>query len=81
MVAKAYHINKHKVMDNYSYLYEKMTTLDDYRSFSCTEEILYGGGNYVAACNEAQSIDNSTLVQRFERFVRDYDGLDPFDVQ
>ena len=54
MVAKAYHKTKHKVMDKYSYLYEKMTTLDDYRSFFCPEQILYGGGNYVVACNEEQ---------------------------
>ncbi|KAL7531203.1 hypothetical protein ACHAXR_003898 [Thalassiosira sp. AJA248-18] len=80
MVRENYHKIKHKVMDKYSYLYENIQTMRDYRRLFCPEEILKrGGGNY-AACNEAQTIDNGTLVQRFERFVQGYEGLDPFDI-
>merc|ERR1712087_663269 len=31
-------------------------------------------------CNNVSSIDNGTLTERFERFVADYSGLDPFDI-
>ena len=80
-VAKAYHNSKHKVLGNYSYLFDDMHTNRDYMSLYCPRDVLHGGGNYVARCNEARSADNGVLRGRFERFVEDYDGYAPFDVQ
>lgn len=78
MIAKNYHNSKHRVMDKYSYLYENLQTIKDYRSMYCPEEVLKLRN--FALCNEVPSIDNGTLLERFERFVGDYNGLDPFDV-
>lgn len=32
-------------------------------------------------CVFRKSRENGTLASRFERFVEEYDGLDPFDIQ
>ena len=76
-VKKWYHENKWKV-DKYPYLYEGMQTISDFRQFYCPAEILKKGKGQ--KCNEVPSIDDGTLTHRFEQFVRDYDGLEPFDV-
>lgn len=72
--AKNYHKTKHRVLEKYSYLYGGMETLKDYRRFYCPP------GMKAAECNDAQTIDNGTLTERFERFVQEYDGYDPFDI-
>jgi hypothetical protein len=72
-VAKYYHTHKHK-LDKYPYLYGGIQTIGDYRRSFCPR------GVPPKDCNEVPSIDNGTLTERFERFVRDYDGIDPFDV-
>ncbi len=72
-VAKYYLEHKHK-MDKYPYLYDGIQTIEDYRRSFCPR------GVSPNACNEVLSIDNGTLTERFERFVRDYDGIDPFDI-
>lgn len=76
-VRKWYHSVKHR-MDKYPYLYEGMRILDDFRKFYCPPEIL--ATKRPLKCNDVPSIDDGTLTRRFEQFVRDYDGLDPFDV-
>ena len=75
---KWYHKAKHK-MDKYPYLYEGMTTITDFRKLYCPEYVLERGHGF-KKCNTVPSIDDGTLTKRFEQFVRDYDGLDPFDV-
>ena len=76
-VKKWYHANKWKV-DKYPYLFEGMKTIADFRKFYCPPKVLakFRGQK----CNEVPSIDDGTLTKRFEKFVRDYSGLDPFDV-
>jgi len=76
-VKKWYHSVKYK-MEKYPYLYEGMKSITDYRKFYCPSDILEKG--HGAKCNTVPSIDDGTLTKRFEQFVRDYDGLDPFDV-
>lgn len=72
-----YRGNKHKV-DPYPYLYEGLTTLDDFRHLHCPGEVLEQQG--YQGCIDVETIDNGTLAHRFEQFVRDYDGRNPFDV-
>ena len=76
-VRKQYLDNKYRV-EPYPYLYKGLTTLQDFRRLYCSKELLATG--QLAKCNEVPSIDNGTLTARFERFVSDYSGLDPFDV-
>mmetsp|Transcript_28264 Transcript_28264/g.45948 ORF Transcript_28264/g.45948 Transcript_28264/m.45948 type:complete len:249 (+) Transcript_28264:2-748(+) len=76
-VRKQYRDNKYKV-DKYPYLYEGFSTIDDFRRKYCPSEIL-DRGNFLN-CNQVPSIDDGTLASRFSQFVRDYTGLDPFDV-
>lgn len=76
-VKKWYHENKWKA-DKYPYLFEGMKTIGDFRKFYCPPEVLRNGRGQ--KCNEVSSIDDGTLTHRFEKFVRDYDGLDPFDI-
>jgi hypothetical protein len=76
-VKKWYHENKWKA-DKYPYLFEGMKTIGDFRKFYCPPEVLRNGRGQ--KCNEVPSIDDGTLTHRFEKFVRDYDGLDPFDI-
>lgn len=74
-----YEANKHKVLDRYPYLYEGMESMTDYRRLYCPRELLEGYKEH--KCDEVPSIDvNGTLARRFEKFVRDYDGLHPWDV-
>ena len=77
-VRKWYLENKYR-MDKYPYLYEGFETIEDFRTYYCPEEILKTGR--FLDCNLIPSIDDGNLAHRFEQFVRDYGGLDPFDVQ
>jgi len=76
-VRKAYFDNKYKV-EKYPYLYEGFTTIDHFRKMYCPEELL--AIDRPLDCNLVPSIDDGNLAHRFEQFVRDYSGLDPFDV-
>jgi hypothetical protein len=69
---KGYLKNKHK-LDPYPYLYDGLRTYDDYRDKFCDK------GNDID-CKMADTIDDGDLTRRFEQFVADYDGRDPFDV-
>mmetsp|Transcript_24600 Transcript_24600/g.59303 ORF Transcript_24600/g.59303 Transcript_24600/m.59303 type:complete len:479 (+) Transcript_24600:218-1654(+) len=81
MVAKAYHEHKHAVLDRYPYIYDGMSNLREYMRLFCPREILDDRGRKASVeCNTVPSIDDGTLTRLFERFVRDYDGHDPFDV-
>jgi len=80
MMVKAYHANKHRV-DPYPYLYEGLETLKDYRALYCPSEILANKSlNHENECNFYNSVDDGTLRGRFEQFVKDYNGTNPFDV-
>jgi hypothetical protein len=69
---KGYHKTKHKV-EPYPYLYAGMKTYDDYRDKFCDK-----GSD--KECKTAETIDDGDLTRRFEMFVNDYSGTDPFDV-
>ncbi len=60
----------------YPYLYENMTTWDDYQDAFCPTEL----GMTIQECRMGVTKENGTLAERFERFVWDYDGLHPFDL-
>lgn len=77
-VRQQYINNKYKV-DPYPYLYEGFNTIDDFRLLYCPKEVLKS--QHFLACNEIPSIDDGSLAHRFEQFVRDYSGLEPFDIQ
>ena len=76
-VRKAYFENKYRV-EKYPYLYEGFDDIQDFRKLYCPEETLATGR--FLDCNLIPSIDDGNLAHRFEQFVRDYTGLDPFDV-
>jgi hypothetical protein len=63
---------KHKV-EPYPYLYEGLKTYDDYRAKFCDK-------NSDKECKTAETVDDGDLTRRFEQFVNDYNGLDPFDI-
>ncbi|KAL7475609.1 hypothetical protein ACHAW6_001522 [Cyclotella cf. meneghiniana] len=67
-----YFKTKHKV-DPYPYLYEGMETYDDYRDKFCDKKS-------DKECKTADTVDDGDLTRRFERFVNDYNGVDPFDI-
>ncbi len=66
-------------MDKYPYLYTGLQTIEDFRPYYCPMEILDTG--FFLDCDDVESIDNGTLAERFEKFVNEYSGLDPFDIQ
>eukprot|EP00986_Skeletonema_menzelii_P018401 scaffold26636_cov153-Skeletonema_menzelii.AAC.12 len=72
-----YNSIKHR-MDKYPYLYEGMKEMNDYRKMYCPKEVLDTGD--FLKCNKYDSIDDGRLLKRFEQFVHDYDGIEPFDV-
>jgi hypothetical protein len=74
---KWYQTVKHRV-DKYPYLYEGFRNINDFRKMYCPKKVLDTG--YFLECNNYDSIDDGTLLKRFEQFVNDYDGLEPFDV-
>ena len=76
-VRNLYFQKKH-LLEPFPYLYEGLTTARDYRRMYCPKHVLKAGGG--EKCNEVPSADDGTLLRRFERFVRDYGGLRPFDV-
>jgi len=65
-------------VDKYPYLYEGMKEINDFRKMYCPKDVL-GTGNFLK-CNNYDSIDDGRLLNRFEKFVNDYDGIEPFDV-
>eukprot|EP00978_Attheya_sp_CCMP212_P012606 scaffold31521_cov55-Attheya_sp.AAC.5 len=77
--------NKSNSVNNkfpYPYLFEGIKNEDDFRQLFCPDEILRSGKykNIITKlCDEAESVD-ANLTLRFERFVHDYNGSDPFDV-
>ena len=68
---------KYKV-DKYPYLYEGMKEMNDYRKMYCPKEVLDTG--VYMECDDYDSIDDGRLLKRFEQFVHDYDGIEPFDL-
>lgn len=76
-VRQQYLNNKYRI-EKYPYLYEGLETIEDFRKLYCPQDVLKTG--HFLDCNEIPSIDDGTLAHRFEQFVRDYDGLDPFDI-
>ncbi|KAL9180733.1 hypothetical protein ACHAXT_011186 [Thalassiosira profunda] len=76
-IRQAYNNSKWRV-EKYPYLYEGFDTIDDFRQLYCPAEVLATGR--FLDCNGIPSIDDGNLAHRFEQFVRDYSGLDPFDI-
>ncbi|KAL7496470.1 hypothetical protein ACHAWT_007150 [Skeletonema menzelii] len=68
---------KYKV-DKYPYFYEGMKEMNDYRKMYCPKEVLDTG--VYMECDDYDSIDDGMLLKRFEQFVHDYDGIEPFDL-
>ena len=65
----------------YPYLYENMTDWDDYEYAFCPPDF---PPDHVKQrtqwCARQQTHENGTLAIRFERFVKDYDGISPWDL-
>jgi len=76
-IRQQYIKSKYKV-ERYPYLYEGIKNIEDFRLMYCPKDLLDDRRPF--DCNEVPSIDNGTLTHRFEQFVRDYSGLNPFDV-
>ena len=74
---RQYQSVKYKV-NKYPYLYEGMKDMNDYRKMYCPKEVL--GTGVFLNCDDHDSIDDGRLLKRFEQFVHDYDGLEPFDL-
>jgi hypothetical protein len=72
-----YQAVKYKV-EKYPYLYEGMNEINDFRKMYCPKEVLDTG--VFLNCEEYDSIDDGRLLKRFEQFVSDYDGIEPFDI-
>ena len=72
------YLRKKHLLEPFPYLYEGLSTTRDYRRMYCPRSLLGARGG--KKCNEVPSADDGTLRRRFESFVRDYDGLRPFDV-
>jgi len=72
-----YQTVKYKV-DKYPYLYEGMKEINDFRKMYCPKEVLDTG--VFLNCEEYDSIDDGRLLNRFEQFVNDYNGIEPFDI-
>ncbi|KAL3827002.1 hypothetical protein ACHAXA_000066 [Cyclostephanos tholiformis] len=60
----------------FPYLYEGLKSYDDYEDVYCPMK----GRKSRKECKRERTREDGTLARRFERFVSDYDGLDPFDV-
>jgi len=60
-----------------------MTTWEDYQDAFCPPESIPSkfGKKYTKHwCSRQETNENGTLALRFERFVQDYDGLQPWDM-
>ncbi len=90
--AEHYAENRHR-LDKFPYLYEGIRTYEDYSRLFCRPGGGRMGGKAPnddvrrrsaaaeeSACDGVRNASAGlTLAERFERFVRDYDGSDPFD--
>ena len=72
-IARHYRENRHR-LDEYPYLYDGIHTYEDYVRLFCRP----GKAGWCEDVPPATP-GGLTLTQRFERFVSDYDGIDPFD--
>ena len=61
----------------FSHIYDGMHTYHDYEDVFCPTSTRKSRKD----CIFRKSHENGTLASRFERFVQEYDGRDPFDVQ
>lgn len=61
----------------FPYLYENIHSYQEYEDVFCPIETRSNRKE----CVFRESKENGTLTSRFERFVKEYDGRDPFDVQ
>ena len=60
----------------FPYLYENMKSYDDYEDVYCPIKTRKSRRD----CKHEETREDGTLASRFERFVSDYDGREPFDV-
>eukprot|EP00579_Thalassiosira_antarctica_P006316 CAMPEP_0201878480 /NCGR_PEP_ID=MMETSP0902-20130614/9631_1 /ASSEMBLY_ACC=CAM_ASM_000551 /TAXON_ID=420261 /ORGANISM="Thalassiosira antarctica, Strain CCMP982" /LENGTH=449 /DNA_ID=CAMNT_0048406137 /DNA_START=53 /DNA_END=1402 /DNA_ORIENTATION=+ len=60
----------------FPYLYENIHTYHDYEDIFCPVSTRKSRKD----CIYRPSKENGTLASRFERFVQEYDGRDPFDI-
>jgi hypothetical protein len=61
----------------YPFLYENIRSYHEYEDVFCPIDTRTDRKD----CVFRESKENGTLASRFERFVKEYDGRDPFDVQ
>mmetsp|Transcript_10546 Transcript_10546/g.22056 ORF Transcript_10546/g.22056 Transcript_10546/m.22056 type:complete len:492 (-) Transcript_10546:177-1652(-) len=64
----------------FPFLHEHLHSYRDYENVFCPPETRVPPQSDRKQCLFAPTRENGTLAARFERFVREYDGLDPFDV-
>jgi hypothetical protein len=60
----------------YPFLFDNIHSYHEYEDVFCPPETRQSRRE----CIDKPSAENGTLAERLERFVRDYDGRDPFDV-
>lgn len=75
-VARYYRENRQR-LEEHPYLYEGINTYEDYVNLFCHSSKKDGRCDEEAHAVPANG--GLTLIQRFERFVSDYDGTRPFD--
>ncbi|KAL7480650.1 hypothetical protein ACHAW6_006324 [Cyclotella cf. meneghiniana] len=63
----------------FPYLFENMQSYHDYEDMFCPPSTRFDP-NSRRECVDKASAENGTLSRRLERFVRDYDGRNPFDI-
>lgn len=65
----------------FPYLYENMTDWGDYQDAFCPPGTVPESVRHRKHwCSAQETRENGTLASRFERFVREYDGLSPWDM-
>ncbi|KAL7469891.1 hypothetical protein ACHAXS_010186 [Conticribra weissflogii] len=64
----------------FPFLHDRLNSYRDYEDVFCPPETRVPPQGNRKQCLFAPTRENGTLASRFERFVREYDGLDPFDV-
>jgi hypothetical protein len=63
----------------FPYLFDNIHTYKEYEDVFCPPNTRKNPNNR-KECVDKPSVENVTLASRLERFFREYDGRDPFDV-
>ena len=67
----------------YPFIYENMTSWEDYQDVFCPPKTVpskFGKKYSKHWCSKQETHENGTLALRFEQFVQEYDGIQPWDM-